>query len=94
MLSEIPEGVTPVYEHCRSYTDPEGTVNPKGGTTFCRLYKQEEPFDDEGKKLEHPGFPLAVGVACCSQEDQYNKARGRAISLGRALKAYNGTTGS
>lgn len=94
MLREIPEGVTPVYEHCRNYvlasTQSQNVgISPRGGTTICRLI--EKTYDGLGV---HDEKVVAVGEANCSDDDQYVKKIGRDISLGRALKVYNETTGS
>jgi hypothetical protein len=47
-------------------------VAPKGGTTIVEIHSRD------GKQY--------TGIAACSKKDCYNKKRGLAIALGRALK--------
>lgn len=49
------------------------SVDPNGGRTIVEICKDEKV--------------LAFGVSLCSERDPYNKAIGRAIALGRALKS-------
>jgi hypothetical protein len=82
-LPTIPEGLTVKYIHRRevepiekaSIRHPHPTVAPRGGITTAFL------SDADGRQV-------AQGVAVCHEKDNYNKRIGRAISLGRALKAY------
>ena len=48
---------------------------PKGGSTIVEIHSQE------GKQY--------TGIAKCLKSDCYNKKRGLAIALGRALKEMN-----
>ena len=50
-------------------------ISPKGGTTIVEIHSQD------GKQF--------IGIAACSKSDCYNKKRGLAIALGRALKDMN-----
>jgi hypothetical protein len=82
MSSAIPEGLHVRFFHDRKpYTyfwkKPNGAIVTKvaKGRTYCYL----ENEDNES---------VVTGVAYCSDEDHYNKSVGRAISMGRALKAY------
>jgi hypothetical protein len=78
MMREVPEGYHVRFQHSRilQNTFPKLLPSPRGGRTYCYL-------EDESN------VPVVTGVAYCSKEDQYNKKIGRAISLGRALKAYD-----
>jgi hypothetical protein len=49
-------------------------VAPKGGSTIVEIHS-------EGKQY--------TGIAKCSKSDCYNKKRGLAIALGRAVKEMN-----
>jgi hypothetical protein len=51
---------------------------PRGGTTVVSL------VDENGQEWAH-------GEARCSRRDNYHRALGRTIALGRALKRYAGT---
>lgn len=86
MQPSVPDGLVAQYEHCRNHVlvstqSQDVGVSPFGGATICRIL-------DENRVV------VAVGEAYCSEEDQYVKKIGRDISLGRALKEYNGTAGS
>jgi hypothetical protein len=50
-------------------------VAPKGGTTIVEIHSPD------GKQY--------TGIAKCSKSDCYNKKRGLAIALGRAVKEMN-----
>lgn len=90
----IPDGLRALYEHRRRITDSNGntspivtadevrnwttrvagsSLNPRGGRTICRL-------------VDEAGFNVVIAEANCSDHDNYNKAIGRDIALGRALK--------
>lgn len=72
----IPDGLHVRYYHDRKYELVERTLESRGGRTYCYL-------EDENNN------PVVTGIAYCSDKDGYNKQIGRAISLGRALKAYH-----
>jgi len=79
-LPTIPEGLTVKYQHRRNCTRPVkmgdySALDPRGGETVASV------FDTDGNLV-------ASGVACCHAKDNYSKRIGRAIALGRALKAY------
>jgi hypothetical protein len=46
-------------------------LSPKGGSTIVEIHSEERQY---------------TGIAKCSKSDCYNKKRGLAIALGRALK--------
>lgn len=50
-------------------------ISPKGGSTVVEL------ISPEGDKF--------IGIADCNNRDCYNKKRGLAIALGRAVKEMN-----
>lgn len=64
--------------HERTYLVREGEDDellPWGGRTTVEIFADEKAVE-----------PLAVGVAECSEFDNYNRKIGRNIALGRALK--------
>lgn len=83
---EIPAHLTVRYQHRRRWktfitnTMDGGVrhfINEKGGECVALLY--------DGDTL------VARGSARCNPKESYNKRIGRAIALGRALKAYDPT---
>lgn len=86
MKPTLPEGYTAKYKHIRhSYTlfpsvDRVRILSPRGGETICFILNQENVV-------------VANGTAKCSPEDNYNKATGRNIALGRALKSMEDILG-
>lgn len=78
-MRTLPEGHFVKFQHDRTYTDPDWiTPLPKGGTTLAKV------FDANGGLV-------AEGRATCSDGDNYVKAIGRDIALGRALAQLDGT---
>jgi hypothetical protein len=78
-LRTLPEGHYVKYSHDRVCANPDWlTPLPKGGTTYARI------FDANGDLV-------AKGIATCSNDDNYVKAIGRDIALGRALAQLDGT---
>lgn len=89
---ELPPGLKVRYIHDRKTVPFQGTlkfdswggystvkVEPRGGRTIARII--DESMD----------ATVAEGVARCNSKDNYNKAIGRRIALGRALKALGST---
>jgi len=60
-----------------------GEVFPKGGATFSVEEVSIDAFDHLSKELGI-AVKLRVGVARCSEKDNYNKRIGRLISRSRA----------
>ena len=55
------------------------SISPNGGVTFCFIKIKDVPEDqDDNLRL--------LTFATCSVHDNFNKKKGRDISLGRALK--------
>jgi len=85
MSPVIPAGVKVFFTHYRKFPGmidfytrgelPGFPPEPKGGLTEARLVSN--------------GRIIAMGYADCSTKDNFNKAVGRNIALGRALKALN-----
>lgn len=84
MSRELPEGFTVKYRHERDEAfipprfdrfDELGavSVSPKGGKTEAFI------FDSKGNEV-------ATGEAVCRPDENFDKALGRTIALGRALQ--------
>jgi len=67
------------FVHVRQ-VDKDGNVQPKGGMTFCYI-----PFVNENDHI--------VGHSFCSQNDLFNKSRGRYKAEGRAKTSKACTPG-
>lgn len=76
----LPEGYRAWYQHERFYTEASSGIvhDPRGGETYCYVVPD--------RKGAHIGEAIAIGRAVCNDRDNYNKAIGRQIALGRALK--------
>ena len=80
-MREIPAGHRVRYKHERAYYDkgPFAHIHdsysllPQGGKTIARI------IDPEGNEI-------ARGEAVCRPDENFKKAMGREIALGRALK--------
>jgi hypothetical protein len=81
MKPQVPEGLTVQYNHSRYY-NADGLVQPRGGSTTARIFKDVPTEDAE----EFTTVVVAHGHAYCNESDNYNKRIGRNIALGRALK--------
>jgi hypothetical protein len=60
-----------------------GEVFPKGGATFSVEEVSIDAFDHLSKSTGIT-VKIRVGIACCSEKDNYNKRIGRSISKSRA----------
>jgi hypothetical protein len=72
---DLPINLHTRYQHVRDL-DSNDNVLPRGGATYCFL-------EDETRHV------VAMGVAFCGPQDQYNRKIGRDISYGRALKSLH-----
>lgn len=78
MKRTLPEGHTVEYAHLRNYHPQTLELEAKGGITVATIYNADNDI-------------VASTTARCSDEENFCKAMGRTISLGRALAILDGT---
>lgn len=98
LLAEATElGLTVRFTHSRPagqyvVDDASGTVAQrpaaKGGETICALLRPQHNPDTGEDELK----TILVSYSRCNPRDTFNKGIGRAISLGRAMRAYRDIT--
>lgn len=79
----VPEGHVVKYVHRRRVVvglGREPKVLPTGGETVATIYKMPTGVDPDARPTE-----VAQGVTRCRPDENFNRALGREIALGRAL---------
>lgn len=77
MRYQLPEGYKVYYEYVNGYVTPDRRL--LDGNRRCTIAYVKNTDDED----------VASAFAMCRPEDNFSKAIGRAIALGRALKAMS-----